>query len=226
MYKTNLRDIRFPTENAPVILQKGLINKDDFTHSDANVTLYQTPYAIAKRIFVWTDIEVLLNEWTTVGNGDYDALEKAYSDFESKSDNTDVKWTAFTEPIYIKCVTPQPKCFTEINKCMNNAESSVSESAPEVIEEPISEQVEEEVISEEETSVESEQQEAVAEEPEFHEDGEPVPEVIDDQPEEVVEETTSEQETESVAVPVTPTQQNNNQNYTRINNKRNKHNRR
>lgn len=231
MYKTNLRDIRFPTENAPVILQKGLISKDDFTHSDANVTLYHTPYAIAKRIFVWTDIEVLLNEWITVGNGDYDALEKVYSDFESKSDNTDVKWTEFTEPIYIQsCVTPQPKCFTEINEYMNNAEPSVPESAPEVVKEPIDEQMEEEeVIPEEESFVESEhpQEETVEEETEFHEDGEPAPEVIDEQPtetEEVVEETVTGQE--PVAVPVTPTQQNNNQNYTRINNKRNKHNRR
>ncbi len=234
MYKTNLRDIRFPTENAPVILQKGLISKDDFTHSDANVTLYQTPYAIAKRIFVWTDIEVLLNEWTIVSNGDYDALEKAYSDFESKSDNTDVKWTEFTEPIYIQsCVTPQPKCFTEINEYMNNAEPSVPESAPEIVEEPVVEQVEEEVIPEEESFVESEhpQEETVEEETEFYEDGESAPEVIDEQPtetEEAVEETVTEQEseTEPVAVPVTPAQQNNNQNnYTRINNKRNKHNR-
>lgn len=204
MYKTNLRDIRFPTENAPIILQKGLINKDDFTHSDANVTLYQTPYAIAKRIFVWTDIEVLLNEWTTVSNGDYDALEKAYSNIHTE----DPEETPIVEgPVY--------------------EDTSVVESAPEIVEEPAVEQVEEEVIPEEETSVEPEvQEETVDEEPEFHEDGEPAPEVIDERPEEAVEEPVTEQESEPVAVPVTPVQQNNQNNYTRINNKRNKHNRR
>ena len=82
MYKTNIRDIRFPIENAPIILQKGLITKDDFARSDCNVTLYNTPYAIAKRIFVWTDIEVLTSKWNLVGNGDYKALENAYTNFD------------------------------------------------------------------------------------------------------------------------------------------------
>jgi hypothetical protein len=207
MYKTNLRDIRFPTENAPVILQKGLITKEDFTHSDTNVTLYQTPYAIAKRIFVWTDIEVLTTEWTQVGNSDYPALEKAYS-------NIHVENPAEESTI----VDGEPE-YEDI---------SMVESAPEIAEEPIAEQEAEEVISEE-APIEVEQpQEEIVEEPEFHEDGEPAPEVVDEQPvetEEIAEESAPTQESEPVAVPVTPVQQNNNQNYTRINNKRNKHNR-
>lgn len=205
MYKTNLRDIRFPTENAPVILQKGLITKEDFTHSDSNVTLYNAPYAIAKRIFVWTDIEVLINEWTSVSNGDYAALEKAYTDMPTMVEEAPVVE----------------------NEVVENEDTSVVEYTPEVVEEPATEQEAEEVIPEEEpTEVEEQQEETVEEEPEFNTDGEPAPEVIDEQStEEVVEETVSEdQQSAPIAVPVT--QQNNTQNYTRINNKRNKHNRR
>ena len=129
MYKTNLRDIRFPTENAPIILQKGLITKEDFTHSDCNVTLYKTPYAIAKRIFVWTDIEVLTNEWTLVGNGDYKALENAYtnSDIVTTNDNTSQD-------------TPAMDCFTKVEETVY-AESSVPESTPEAVEESSEEPV-------------------------------------------------------------------------------------
>ncbi len=205
MYKTNLRDIRFPTENAPIILQKGLITKDDFTHSDCNVTLYNTPYAIAKRIFVWTDIEVITADgWTLVGNGDYKALEKAYTNYDivTTDDNTSQN-------------TPAMDCFTKVEETVY-AESSVPESTPEAVEEP-SEEIKPEAQEEEivEDSVENEDTSAE--------------EIIDQPVEEVVEDSKSvveEQPTENtpVAVPVNP--QFNNQNYTRINNKRNKHNRR
>ena len=205
MYKTNLRDIRFPTENAPIILQKGLITKDDFTHSDCNVTLYNTPYAIAKRIFVWTDIEVITADgWTLVGNGDYKALEKAYTNYDivTTDDNTSQN-------------TPAMDCFTKVEETVY-AESSVPESTPEAVEEP-SEEIKPEAQEEEivEDSVENEDTSAE--------------EIIDQPVEEVVEDSKSvveEPPTENtpVAVPVNP--QFNNQNYTRINNKRNKHNRR
>lgn len=204
MYKTNLRDIRFPTENAPIILQKGLITKDDFTHSDCNVTLYNTPYAIAKRIFVWTDIEVLTNEWTLVGNGDYRALENAYtnSDIVTTNDNTSQD-------------APAIDCFTKVEETVY-AESSVPESTPEAIEEP-SEEIKPEAQEEEivEDSVENEDTSAE--------------EIIDQPVEEVVEESkpvVEEQPTENTPVAVPVNAQFNNQNYTRINNKRNKHNRR
>lgn len=217
MYKTNLRDIRFPTENAPIILQKGLITKDDFTHSDCNVTLYNTPYAIAKRIFVWTDIEVLTNEWTLVGNGDYKALENAYtnSDIVTTNDNTSQD-------------TPAIDCFTKVEETVY-AESSVPESTPEIVEEP-SEEIEEAVVDEElseEIKPEAQEEEIVEDSVENEDTS--AEEIIDQPVEEVVEDSKSvveEQPTENtpVAVPVNP--QFNNQNYTRINNKRNKHNRR
>ena len=216
MYKTNLRDIRFPTENAPIILQKGLITKDDFTHSDCNVTLYETPYAIAKRIFVWTDIEVLTGEWTLVGNGDYKALEKAYtnSDIVTTDDSTnqDTHQDCFTnaeETVYAKPIVP--------------------ESTPEAVEEFAAEEVEETVVNEESSEeIEPEvQEEEIVEDSVESEDASTEDTV--DQPAEVVEESepvADEQPAENtpVVVPVNP--QLNNQNYTRINNKRNKHNRR
>lgn len=218
MYKTNLRDIRFPTENAPIILQKGLITKDDFTHSDCNVTLYNTPYAIAKRIFVWTDIEVLTNEWTLVGNGDYKALENAYtnSDIITTNDNTSQD-------------TPAMDCFTKVEETVY-AESSVPESTPEAVEEPIAEEVEETVVNEEPSEeIEPEiQEEEIVEDSAENEDAS-TEEIIDQPAEEVTEESepvVEEQPTENTPVAVPVNAQFNNQNYTRINNKRNKHNRR
>lgn len=204
MYKTNLRDIRFPTENAPIILQKGLITKDDFTHSDCNVTLYNTPYAIAKRIFVWTDIEVLTNKWNLVGNGDYKALENAYTNFDIVTTNDNTSQDA-----------PAIDCFTKVEETVY-AESSVPESTPEAVEEH-SEEITPEAQEEEivEDSVENEDTSAE--------------EIIDQPVEEVVEDSKSvveEQPAENTPVAVPVNTQFNNQNYTRINNKRNKHNRR
>ena len=212
MYKTNLRDIRFPTENAPIILQKGLITKEDFTHSDCNVTLYKTPYAIAKRIFVWTDIEVLTNEWTLVGNGDYKALENAYtnSDIVTVDDNTSDCFTKAEETVY--------------------AESSVPESTPEIVEEHTAEEVEETVVNEEPSEeIEHEIQEEEIVEDSVENEDTSAEEIIDQPAEEVVEESkpvVEEQPTENTPVAVPVNAQFNNQNYTRINNKRNKHNRR
>ena len=213
MYKTNLRDIRFPTENAPIILQKGLITKDDFTHSDCNVTLYNTPYAIAKRIFVWTDIEVITADgWTLVGNGDHKALEKAYtnSDIVTVDDNTSDCFTKAEETVY--------------------AESSVPESTSETIEEPTTEEVEETTVNEEPSNeIKPEVQgEEIVEDSDENEDAS-IEEIVDQPAEEVVEESKSvveEQPTENTPVAVPVNAQFNNQNYTRINNKRNKHNRR
>ena len=210
MYKTNLRDIRFPTENAPIILQKGLITKDDFTHSDCNVTLYNTPYAIAKRIFVWTDIEVLTNEWTLVGNGDYKALENAYTNFDIVTTNDNTSQYA-----------PDMDCFTKVEETVY-AESSVPESTPEIVEEHTAKEVEETVVNEEP----SEEIKPEAQEEEIVEDS---VENEDTSAEEVVEESkpvVEEQPTENTPVAVPVNAQFNNQKYTRINNKRNKHNRR
>lgn len=217
MYKTNLRDIRFPTENAPIILQKGLITKDDFTHSDCNVTLYNTPYAIAKRIFVWTDIEVLTNKWNLVGNGDYKALENAYtnSDIVTTNDNTSKD-------------APAMDCFTKVEETVY-AESSVPESTPEAVKESTDEEVEETVVNEEPSEeIEPEAQEEEIVEDSVENEDTSAEEIIDQPAEEVVEESKSvveEQPTENTPVAVPVNAQFNNQNYTRINNKRNKHNR-
>lgn len=218
MYKTNLRDIRFPTENAPIILQKGLITKDDFTHSDCNVTLYKTPYAIAKRIFVWTDIEVLTSKWTLVGNGDYKALEKTYTNYDivTTDDNTSQN-------------TPAMDCFTKVEETVY-AESSVPESTPEAVEEPIAEEIEEAVVDEEPSEeIKPEVQEEEIVEDSVENEDTSAEEIIDQPAEEVVEESKSvveEQPTENTPVAVPANPQFSNQNYTRINNKRNKHNRR
>lgn len=214
MYNTNLRDIRFPIENAPIILQKGLITKDDFARSKYNVILRRTPYAIAKRIFIWTDIEVITaNGWTLVGNGDYKALEKAYTNSDIvKDDNADA-------PIMHYCWAEEPK----------HAESSVPESTPKTVEEPTIEEAEETVVDEEPSEdINPEVQEEIVKDSVESEDTS-TEETIDQPAEEVIEESkfvVEEQSTENtpVAVPVNP--QFNNQNYTRINNKRNKHNRR
>lgn len=218
MYNTNLRDVRFPTENAPIILQKGLITKDDFTHSDCNVTLYNTPYAIAKRIFVWTDIEVLTNKWNLVGNGDYKALENAYtnSDIVTTNDNTSKD-------------APAMDCFTKVEETVY-AESSVPESTPEAVEESTDEEVEETVVNEEPSEeIEPEAQEEEIVEDSVENEDTSAEEIIDQPAEEVVEESKSvveEQPTENTPVAVPVNAQFNSQNYTRINNKRNKHNRR
>ena len=218
MYKTNIRDIRFPIENAPIILQKGLITKDDFARSKYNVILRRTPYAIAKRIFVWTDIEVLTNEWTLVGNGDYKALENAYtnSDIVTTNDNTSQ-------------YAPDMDCFTKVEETVY-AESSVPESTPEAVEEPTAEEVEETTVNEEPSNeIKPEVQgEEIVEDSDENEDAS-IEEIVDQPAEEVVEESKSvveEQPTENTPVAVPVNAQFNNQNYTRINNKRNKHNRR
>lgn len=218
MYKTNLRDIRFPTENAPIILQKGLITKDDFTHSDCNVTLYNTPYAIAKRIFVWTDIEVLTADgWTLVDNGDYKALEKAYTNYDivTTDDNTSQN-------------TPAMDCFTKVEETVY-AESSVPESTPEAVEEPIAEEIEEAVVDEEPSEeIKPEVQEEEIVEDSVENEDISAEEIIDQPAEEVVEDSKSvveEHPAENTTVAVPVNTQFNNQNYTRINNKRNKHNR-
>ena len=218
MYKTNLRDIRFPTENAPIILQKGLITKDDFTHSDCNVTLYSTPYAIAKRIFVWTDIEVLTSKWNLVGNGDYKALENAYTNFDivTTDDNTSQD-------------TPAMDCFTKVEETVY-AESSVPESTPEAVEEPIAEEIEEAVVDEEPSEeIKPEAQEEEIVEDSVENEDTSAEEIIDQPVEEVVEDSKSvveDQPAENTPVAVPVNAQFNNQSYTRINNKRNKHNRR
>ena len=215
MYKTNIRDIRFPIENAPIILQKGLITKDDFARSKYNVILRRTPYAIAKRIFVWTDIEVITADgWTLVGNGDHKALEKAYTYSDLvKDDHADTS-------IMHYCWAEEPK----------HAESSVPESTPEIVEEHTAEEVEETVVDEEPSEeIKPEvQEEEIVEDSVKNEDA-PTEEVIDQPAEEVAEESESAvdnqpAENTPITVPVNP--QFNNQNYTRINNKRNKHNRR
>ena len=218
MYKTNLRDIRFPIENAPIILQKGLITKDDFARSDCNVTLYNTPYAIAKRIFVWTDIEVLTSKWNLVGNGDYKALENAYtnSDIVTTNDNTSQD-------------APAIDCFTKVEETVY-AESSVPESTPEAVEEPTAEEVEETVVNEEPSEeIKPEIQEEEIVEDSVENEDTSAEEIIDQPAEEVVEESkpvVEEQPTENTPVAVPVNAQFNSQNYTRINNKRNKHNRR
>ena len=139
---------------------------------------------------------------------------KAYTHSDIvKDDNADT-------PIMHYCWAEEPK----------HAESSVHESTPETIEEPATEEVEETVVDEEPSSeeAESEVQEEIVEDSVENEDTTPE-EVIDHPAEEVVEDSESvveEQPVENVpvAVPVNPQQ--NIQNYTRINNKRNKHNRR
>ena len=214
MYKTNIRDIRFPIENASIILQKGLITKNDFARSNYNVILRRTPYAIAKRIFVWTDIEVITADgWTLVGNGDYKALEKAYTNSDIvKDDNADT-------PIMHYCWAKEPV----------HEESSVPESTPEVVEEPTTEEVEETVVDEEpseEIELEAQEEEIVEDSVESEDTS--TEETVDQSAEEVVEDSepvAEEQSTENTPVAVPVNTQFNNQNYTRINNKRNKHNR-
>lgn len=82
-YINNCRTIKFPSSKADLIFNKGLISRAEYLRGTDVITLEDTPYPITKRIFDWTDIEVLnnlTNEWIAISSGNYKALDEAYTD--------------------------------------------------------------------------------------------------------------------------------------------------
>lgn len=82
-YINNCRTIKFPSSKADLIFNKGLISREEYLRGTDTITLEDTPYPITKRIFDWTDIEVLnnlTNEWIAISSGNYKALDEAYTD--------------------------------------------------------------------------------------------------------------------------------------------------
>lgn len=111
-YINNCRTIKFPSTKADLIFNKGLISREEYLRGTDVITLEDTPYPITKRIFDWTDIEVLnnlTNEWIAISSGNYKALDEAYTDpikepikpipvVESNTVEYDVRKVADTEP--------------------------------------------------------------------------------------------------------------------------------
>lgn len=111
-YINNCRTIKFPSTKADLIFNKGLISRAEYLRGTDVITLEDTPYPITKRIFDWTDIEVLnnlTNEWIAISSGNYKALDEAYTDpikepikpipvVESNTVEYDVRKVADTEP--------------------------------------------------------------------------------------------------------------------------------
>lgn len=111
-YINNCRTIKFPSTKADLIFNKGLISREEYLKGTDAITLEDTPYPITKRIFDWTDIEVLnnlTNEWIAISSGNYKALDEAYTDpikepikpipvVESNTVEYDVRKVADTEP--------------------------------------------------------------------------------------------------------------------------------
>lgn len=112
-YINNCRTIKFPSTKADLIFNKGLISREEYLRGTDVITLEDTPYPITKRIFDWTDIEVLnnlTNEWIAISSGNYKALDEAYTDpvkepiepipvVESNTVEYDVRKVADPEPI-------------------------------------------------------------------------------------------------------------------------------
>ncbi len=111
-YINNCRTIKFPSTKADLIFNKGLISRAEYLRGTDVITLEDTPYPITKRIFDWTDIEVLnnlTNEWIAISSGNYKALDEAYTDpvkepikpipvVESNTVEYDVRKVADPEP--------------------------------------------------------------------------------------------------------------------------------
>ena len=111
-YINNCRTIKFPSTKADLIFNKGLISRAEYLKGTDVITLEDTPYPITKRIFDWTDIEVLnnlTNEWIAISSGNYKALDEAYTDpvkepikpvpvVESNTVEYDVRKVADPEP--------------------------------------------------------------------------------------------------------------------------------
>lgn len=112
-YINNCRTIKFPSTKADLIFNKGLISREEYLRGTDVITLEDTPYPITKRIFDWTDIEVLnnlTNEWIAISSGNYKALDEAYTDpikesikpipvVESNTVEYDVRKVTDPEPI-------------------------------------------------------------------------------------------------------------------------------
>ena len=111
-YINNCRTIKFPSSKADLIFNKGLISREEYLRGTDVITLEDTPYPITKRIFDWTDIEVLnnlTNEWIAISSGNYKALDEVYTDpvkepikpipvVESNTVEYDVRKVADPEP--------------------------------------------------------------------------------------------------------------------------------
>lgn len=139
-YINNCRTIKFPSNKADLIFNKGLISREEYLRGTDVITLEDTPYPITKRIFDWTDIEVLnnlTNEWIAISSGNYKALDKAYTDpikepikpipvVESNTVEYDVRKVADPEPT-VETVEESPM-EEEVIENEDTSEEDVQES--------------------------------------------------------------------------------------------------
>lgn len=139
-YINNCRTIKFPSTKADLIFNKGLISRAEYLRGTDAITLEDTPYPITKRIFDWTDIEVLnnlTNEWIAISSGNYKALDEAYTDpvkepikpipvVEFNTVEYDVRKVADSEPT-VETVEESPM-EEEVIENENTSEENVQES--------------------------------------------------------------------------------------------------
>lgn len=139
-YINNCRTIKFPSTKADLIFNKGLISRAEYLRGTDVITLEDTPYPITKRIFDWTDIEVLnnlTNEWIAISSGNYKALDEAYTDpvkepikpipvVESNTVEYDVRKVADPEPT-VETVEESPM-EEEVIENEDTSENDVQES--------------------------------------------------------------------------------------------------
>lgn len=144
-YINNCRTIKFPSTKADLIFNKGLISRAEYLRGTDVITLEDTPYPIAKRIFDWTNIEVLnnlTNEWIAISSGNYKALDEAYTDpvkepikpipvVESNTVEYDVRKVADPEPA-VETVEESPMGEEVIENEQEEINEEVTEPAPEV----------------------------------------------------------------------------------------------
>lgn len=88
MYTMNHRDVKFNESKGLILLRGGIINRSDLTNVLNNeIVVKDITFGIAKRIYMYTDIEVLKeNEWNHVPSGDEKSLIDAFDDTNINSD--------------------------------------------------------------------------------------------------------------------------------------------
>lgn len=144
-YINNCRTIKFPSSKADLIFNKGLISRAEYLRGTDVITLEDTPYPITKRIFDWTDIEVLnnlTNEWIAISSGNYKALDEAYTDpakelikpvpvVESNTVEYDVRKVTDPEPT-VETVEESPMEEEVIENEQEEVNEEVTDTIPEV----------------------------------------------------------------------------------------------
>lgn len=85
MYTLNSRDVKFNENKSLALLRGGIITRRDLANIENNeVIVKDASFAIARRIYSYTDIDVLKeNTWNHVNSGDENALIAAFDDIHN-----------------------------------------------------------------------------------------------------------------------------------------------